>query len=204
MIADRLYNFEQTSFDFSHESFVRIETMQPDDFQNGGKNLSVCYFYSASLFGEMLIASSGKGICFLAFSENREFMLEELKALFPNADYIEQSDNYITSVIHLFNKNSDTPNPILLHIKASDFQLKVWKTLLKIPKGQLTTYGYIAKQIKNPKAARAVGSAVGTNPVSYLIPCHRVIPAAGGIGNYHWGVERKKMMIEWEIVDGRW
>ncbi len=200
MLADRLYNFEQTNSCFSHENFVKIETMQPDEHQNGGKELTISYLYSDSIFGEMLIASSGKGICYLGFSENRESILTELKKLFSNATYQEKTDEFIESAINFFNAPTNTLNPITLHIKATDFQLKVWKVLLKIPKGRLTTYGCIAKQIKNPKAARAVGSAVGANPVSYIIPCHRVIPASGSIGNYHWGTARKKAMIKSELL----
>ncbi len=183
-----------------HDLFVKIEGMTPGEYKNGGKNLTVNYLFSYSTFGEMLIASTGKGICYLAFSESREQMLTELKAIFPNANYSEKSDEFINSVTHFFNKNQDKPETITLHLKGTDFQLKVWEMLLKIPEGKLSTYGDIAEQIENPKASRAVGSAVGDNPVSYLIPCHRVIRSTGVLGQYHWGPARKKAMIGWEAA----
>lgn len=183
-----------------HDLFVKIEGMTPGEYKNGGINLNISYLYAESPFGEMLIASTGKGICYLAFSDDKVQMLNELKELFPNAEFAEQRNELIVNVIHFFDKNKEKPEDIRLHLKGTDFQLKVWETLLKIPDGQLTTYGQIAGQIHNPKASRAVGSAVGDNPVSYLIPCHRVIRSTGVLGHYHWGPARKKAMIGWEAV----
>ncbi|MHB9056091.1 MAG: bifunctional helix-turn-helix domain-containing protein/methylated-DNA--[protein]-cysteine S-methyltransferase [Paludibacteraceae bacterium] len=183
-----------------HDLFVKIEGMTPGEYKNGGKNLRINYCYSTSLFGEMLIASTGKGICYLAFSFDKLQMSKELKELFPGAAFVEQTDELIEKVIHFFEENLKSPKTITLHLKGTEFQLKVWETLLKIPEGELSTYGAIAEQIHNPKATRAVGSAVGDNPVSYLIPCHRVIRSTGVLGQYHCGPALKKAMIGWEAV----
>ena len=183
-----------------YDLFVKIEGMTPGEYKNGGKSLSIKYVVSPGVFGQLLIASTGKGICYLAFSEDKEQMLNELKGLFPNATFTEQSDEKTEQVIRFFGRDWKHPNQIKLHLKGTPFQLKVWETLLRIPEGQLTTYGDIAAQIQNPKATRAVGSAVGDNPVSFLIPCHRVIRSSGVLGEYHWGPARKKAMIGWEAV----
>ena len=183
-----------------YDLFVKIEGMTPGEYKNGGKSLSIKYVVSPGVFGQLLTASTGKGICYLAFSEDKEQMLNELKGLFPNATFTEQSDEKTEQVIRFFGRDWKHPNQIKLHLKGTPFQLKVWETLLRIPEGQLTTYGDIAAQIQNPKATRAVGSAVGDNPVSFLIPCHRVIRSSGVLGEYHWGPARKKAMIGWEAV----
>lgn len=183
-----------------HDLFVKIEGMTPGEYKNGGKNLTINYSYAQSPFGEILIASTGKGICYLAFMDDKIQIFKELKELFPNATFIAQSDRLIENVIHFFKETPGKREPIKLHLKGTEFQLKVWETLLKIPEGKLVSYGDVAEQIHNPKASRAVGSAVGDNPVSYLIPCHRVICSTGVLGHYHWGPARKKAMIGWEAV----
>ena len=183
-----------------YDLFVKIEGMTPGEYKNGGKSLNIKYVVSPGVFGQLLTASTGKGICYLAFSEDKEQMLNELKGSFPNATFTEQSDEKTEQVIRFFGRDWKHPNQIKLHLKGTPFQLKVWETLLRIPEGQLTTYGDIAAQIQNPKATRAVGSAVGDNPVSFLIPCHRVIRSSGVLGEYHWGPARKKAMIGWEAV----
>ena len=183
-----------------YDLFVKIEGMTPGEYKNGGKSLKINYLISQSIFGQMLTASTGKGICYLAFSEDKGQMLTELKELFPNASFTEQTDEGIEQVIRFFGLDWNNPKEIKLHLKGTAFQLKVWETLLKIPEGQLATYGEIAKKIQNPKATRAIGSAVGDNPVSFLIPCHRIIRSSGVLGQYHWGPARKKAMIGWEAV----
>jgi len=183
-----------------YDLFVKIEGMTPGEYKNGGKSLKINYLISQSIFGQMLTASTGKGICYLAFSEDKGQMLTELKELFPNASFTEQTNEGIEQVIRFFGLDWNNPKEIRLHLKGTAFQLKVWETLLKIPEGQLATYGEIAKKIQNPKATRAVGSAVGDNPVSFLIPCHRIIRSSGVLGQYHWGPARKKAMIGWEAV----
>ena len=125
---------------------------------------------------------------------------DELKQLFPNASYFEKKDELQANALSIFSADWNRPNKIKLHLKGTGFQLKVWNMLLKIPMGSLTSYGNLAQKIDNPAASRAVGSAVGDNPVAFLIPCHRVIQSTGVLGNYHWGSTRKTAMIGWESV----
>lgn len=185
-----------------HDLFINIEGMTPGEYKNGGMNLSINYNFEPSPFGKILVASTTKGICYLAFADDEQQTFEELLRLFPNANYTRMSDPIQKAAVSIFKTDWNRPQQVKLHVKGTDFQLKVWETLLKIPSGKLTTYGDIAKSIDNPKASRAVGSAVGDNPVSFIIPCHRVIRSTGIIGEYHWGSSRKSAMIGWENVAG--
>ncbi len=178
-----------------HDAFIFICKMTLEE----EKNLLIRYSYFDSIFGNMLIASTDKGICYAAFDDDGKTALHEIKTLYyPTAVLKEEITGMQQEALQCISKDNKNDKPIILHVKATDFQLKVWEELLKIPMGELTTYGNLAKQINNPKASRAVGAAVGDNPVSFLIPCHRVIQSTGKYGQYHWGMERKKMMIEWE------
>lgn len=181
-----------------HDLFIRIEGMTPGEYKNGGENLKINYSFTPSPFGEMLIATTPKGICHMAFADNKLESLAFLKSMFPNANYDNTIDKKSQTVSSIFTKDWSELNELKLHIKGTDFQLKVWETLLKIPTGALVTYGDIAKKLDNPNANRAVGSAVGNNPVAYLIPCHRVIQSTGLFGQYHWGSIRKTAIIGWE------
>jgi AraC family transcriptional regulator, regulatory protein of adaptative response / methylated-DNA-[protein]-cysteine methyltransferase len=120
--------------------------------------------------------------------------------MFPNAAYRQVVDLAQQNVLYIFSHDWSQLNKIKLHLKGTAFQLKVWETLLKIPMGQVTTYGNIAKNIQQPNASRAVGTAIGDNPVAFLIPCHRVIQSSGVFGQYHWGSIRKTAMIGWEAA----
>jgi AraC family transcriptional regulator of adaptative response/methylated-DNA-[protein]-cysteine methyltransferase len=183
-----------------HDLFVKIEGMTPGEYKNGGENLSVNYSFAESPFGNMLVASTSKGICYMAFADDEAAAFAALRAQFPNAGFRQMVDNIQQTALFIFRHDWKSPEEIRLHLKGTDFQLKVWETLLKIPMGQLTTYGTIAAALKNPKASRAVGSAIGDNPVAYLIPCHRVIQSAGITGGYHWGTTRKNAIIGWEAA----
>jgi AraC family transcriptional regulator of adaptative response/methylated-DNA-[protein]-cysteine methyltransferase len=135
----------------------------------------------------------------LAFSDNKEQALSRLKRMFPYAAYnTNRIDEYHQQIYPFFSDDRKDLKPIKLHLKGTEFQLKVWEILLQIPPASLTTYGEIARRMKNPKAARAIGTAVGSNPVAFLIPCHRVIRSDGALGGYHWGLPRKINMINWE------
>lgn len=180
-----------------HDLFVTIEGMTPGDYKNGGENLSISYSFSVTPFGTILAASTLKGICHLAFADDKSDALIVLQKKFPNADYTEATDNFQTDALNAFT-NGTSADAIKLHLKGTTFQLKVWEALLNIPIGNLITYGGIAQMVNSPKASRAVGSAVGDNPVAFIIPCHRVIQSTGIIGNYHWGSSRKAAMIGWE------
>lgn len=181
-----------------HELFVQIEGMTPAEYKNGGEHLSIHYQFVDTPFGQVLIASTNKGICKMSFVDNDTEALNALVAQFPNANFVQQSDELQQHALAIFSsKTLDLPQ-IKLHLKATDFQLKVWECLLKIPMGQLSTYGALAENIGHPKASRAVGTAIGNNPVAFLIPCHRVIQATGVLGEYHWGKARKTAIIGWE------
>jgi AraC family transcriptional regulator of adaptative response/methylated-DNA-[protein]-cysteine methyltransferase len=181
-----------------HDLFITIEGMTPGEYKNGGQELIINYSFAETPFGEIIVASTAKGICSLAFADDRERALVDLKSQFPNAVYQEETDETQQNAIHIFKQDWNQPANIKLHLKGTPFQLKVWEALLKIPSGGLTTYAGICNRIENPNASRAVGSAIGSNPVAFLIPCHRVIRSTGEIGQYHWGATRKNLMIGWE------
>jgi AraC family transcriptional regulator, regulatory protein of adaptative response / methylated-DNA-[protein]-cysteine methyltransferase len=183
-----------------HDLFINIEGMTPGEYKNGGENLSINYSFAESPFGNMLVASTSKGICYLAFADDEVVALKALTDKFPKAHYQQMTDMIQQNALFIFTHDWQKLHQIKLHLKGSNFQLKVWETLLKIPMGKLTTYGNIAKHIESPKASRAVGTAIGDNPVAFLIPCHRVIQSTGIFGGYHWGSSRKTAMIGWEAA----
>jgi len=183
-----------------HDLFINIEGMTPGEYKNGGENLLINYSYAESPFGNILVASTSKGICYMAFADDEMKAFKTLQNNFPNAAYKQMVDLVQQNALYIFTHDWTKLNKIKLHLKGTPFQIKVWETLLKIPMGQLSTYGNIAKSIDNPKASRAVGSAIGDNPVAFLIPCHRVIQSTGNFGQYHWGNNRKTAMIGWEAA----
>ena len=178
-----------------HDLFVGIEGMTPGEFKNGGINLEINWEIYDSPFGRVLIASTQKGICYMGFCDSVELEFEELTSKFPAANFNRNKNLFHLNALSIFNNDSKDIKQIKLHLKGTPFQLKVWEALLKIPAGRLTTYSGLSDSIGSPGAARATGSAVGANPVAYLIPCHRVIRSTGIIGEYHWGSIRKTAMI---------
>jgi AraC family transcriptional regulator of adaptative response/methylated-DNA-[protein]-cysteine methyltransferase len=183
-----------------HDLFINIEGMTPAEFKNGGKNLMINYSFADSPFGNIMVASTPKGICHLAFSDDDKLAFDQLLKKFPNATFHQKIDLIQQNTLFVFTHDWAKLNEIKLHLKGTDFQLKVWETLIKIPSGKLSTYGQIADHLDNPNASRAVGTAIGSNPVAYLIPCHRVIQSTGIFGHYHWGSDRKTAIIGWECV----
>ena len=183
-----------------HDLFISIEGMTPGEFKNGGKYLTINYSFATSLFGNILVASTVKGICYLAFAELEEIAFTNLKHHFSNALFIQKKDVFQQNALKIFANDWSNLNEIKLHLKGTNFQIKVWEALLKINMGQLVTYGNIAHNINKSTASRAVGTAIGSNPVAFLIPCHRVIQASGNFGGYMWGNTRKTAMIGWEIA----
>lgn len=181
-----------------HDLFIHIEGMTPAEYKHGGKNLEIHYSFAESPFGNILVASTFRGICHMAFADDEPAALALLKAAFPHAAFRQITDLIQQNALHIFNSDWSELRQIKLHLKGTAFQLKVWETLLKIPSGQLTTYGTIAAKINQPNASRAVGTAVGSNPVAFLIPCHRVIQSTGALGGYMWGETRKTAIIGWE------
>lgn len=181
-----------------HDLFVNIEGMTPAEYKNGGKNLFINYSFAESPFGSLIVASTSKGICYMAFEDDEEKAINNLKTKFPNAAFERKLDLLQQNALFIFQNDWSRLHEIKLHLKGTGFQLKVWESLLKIPMGKLSTYKNIAEQIGNIKASRAVGTAIGSNPVAYLIPCHRVIQSAGNFGGYMWGATRKAAIIGWE------
>jgi AraC family transcriptional regulator of adaptative response/methylated-DNA-[protein]-cysteine methyltransferase len=183
-----------------HDLFIQIEGMTPGEFKNGGENLVIHYSYAETPFGNILVASTSKGICYMVFADDEPEALTGLQQYFPNARFKQMVDLAQQNALYIFTHDWGKLKQVKLHLKGTDFQLKVWETLLKIPLGQLSTYGNIAADIKNPRASRAVGTAIGSNPVAYLIPCHRVIQSTGTFGGYMWGSTRKAAIIGWEAA----
>lgn len=183
-----------------HELFVNLEGMTPAEYKNGGANLSIQYSFSESPFNPLIVASTAKGICYMAFEEDEEIAVNRLISKFPNAVFQNKSDQLQQNALSIFKQDWTKPQEVKLHLKATAFQLRVWECLLKIPMGRFSSYGNIAKQIGKPGASRAVGTAIGSNPVAFLIPCHRVIQSTGTLGGYMWGPIRKSAIIGWEAA----
>jgi AraC family transcriptional regulator, regulatory protein of adaptative response / methylated-DNA-[protein]-cysteine methyltransferase len=199
-LFDVAYETGLSSTSRLHDLFVHIEGMTPAEYKNGGKDLSIHYSYAESPFGDLLIASTDKGICYMAFADDHPAALAALKSHFPQAAFQQIVDVAQQNALFIFTQDWQNLQQIKLHLKGTEFQLKVWEQLLKIPSGQLSTYGAIAQQIDQPAASRAVGTAIGSNPVAFLIPCHRVIQSTGTFGGYMWGPTRKTAMIGWEAA----
>ncbi len=181
-----------------HDLFIKIEGMTPAEYKNGGRGLNINFSFAESPFGNLIVASTTKGVCHMAFNNNEKKALNDLTLKFPNATFVRKLDLIQQNALFIFQNDWNMLHQIKLHLRGTDFQMKVWETLLKIPMGQLSTYGSIANKIGNPNASRAVGSAIGSNPVAFLIPCHRVIQSNGNIGGYMWGNTRKTAIIGWE------
>lgn len=182
-----------------HDLFTGIEGMTPGEFKNGGSALTINWSSADSIFGKILVASTQKGICHLEFSDDPEAGASFLQSRFPGAFFKKQVVPVHLQALSIVENKTDLPE-IKLHLRGTPFQLKVWQALLRVPYGGLTTYSRIASSIGSPAASRAVGSAVGNNPVAYLIPCHRVIRSSGILGDYHWGKTRKAAMIAREAI----
>ena len=190
-----------------HDLFVSIEAASPGEIKSGGVGLKIDAGFAESPFGPCLIAKSQRGICHMSFESKRskEIGLEIVRAEWPNSELNWNKDAAKPIAKQLFVRSSDMRPEVKLKklkafVKGTDFQVRVWRALLRLPSGYLATYGNIAREIGNPHSSRAVGTAIGKNPIAFLIPCHRVIRSTGACGEYRWGSERKKAMIAWESV----
>lgn len=199
-LSDAVYETGLSGTGRLHDLFVNIEGMTPGEFRNGGEALTINYSYAETPFGNLIVASTAKGVCYMAFGEDAAKALADLRNSFPKAAFRQMTDTIQQNALYIFTHDWDRLPEIKLHLKGTDFQLKVWETLLKIPMGKLTTYGAIAEKLENPRASRAVGTAIGSNPVAFLIPCHRVIQSTGTFGGYMWGPARKAAIIGWEAA----
>ena len=183
-----------------HDLFISIEGMTPGEYKNKGENLVIHFSFAETFFGDVLIASTNKGICHISFAKNEEEELSALRNRFSKALFVQKTDMHQQNALQVFKNDWKDLEKIKLHLKATPFQVKVWEALLKIPFASISTYASIAQEIHLPKASRAVGTAVATNPVAFLIPCHRVIRSTGLMGEYHWGTTRKSAIIGWEAA----
>ncbi|GHF43084.1 bifunctional helix-turn-helix domain-containing protein/methylated-DNA--[protein]-cysteine S-methyltransferase [Seohaeicola zhoushanensis] len=185
-----------------HDLFLRWEAMSPGDYARAGEGLTIYWGWFESPFGPALVMGTDKGICGIAFAAETgaEAAMEDLTGRWPRATFVEDVMRLRPWALSAFGagegKLSDTP----LFLIGAPFQIKVWEALLTIPSGQVTTYSEIAGAIGAPRAVRAVGTAVGRNPVSWLIPCHRALRKSGGLGGYHWGLPVKRAMLAWEAA----
>lgn len=185
-----------------HDLFLRWEAMSPGDYARGGEGLTIFWGWFESPFGPALVMGTDRGLCGMAFAAEtgEEAAMVDLTGRWPRADFVEDPMMLRPWVLSAFGaatgQNSDTP----LYLIGAPFQIKVWEALLRIPTGHVTTYGEIAGAIGHAKAVRAVGTAVGRNPISWLIPCHRALRKSGGLGGYHWGLPVKRAMLAWEAA----
>ncbi len=191
-----------------HDLMINIHGMSPGELRQGGSGLTIRYGVHASPFGQCLLAVTPRGVCGLSFlTDGLAPALAELAQHWPRAQLIKSPRVTRPVLERIFPpRRGAAPQNLDLHIPGTNFQIKVWEALLRIPAGSVTTYSQIAAAIDAPRAARAVGTAIGSNPVAYLIPCHRVIRAGGTLGDYHWGRARKHSMLAWEALqrdDGR-
>ena len=179
-----------------HDLFLRWEAMSPGAYSQRGAGLTIRYGWFDSPFGEVLAMGTDKGLCGLAFAGEcgRDAAWEDMTGRWPEADFTENPDAIAPWVDAAFAGKGQAA----LHMIGAPFQIKVWEALLRIPTGHVTTYSDIARAIGNPNAVRAVGTAVGRNPVSFLIPCHRALRKSGGLGGYHWGLPVKRAILAWE------
>jgi AraC family transcriptional regulator, regulatory protein of adaptative response / methylated-DNA-[protein]-cysteine methyltransferase len=179
-----------------HDLFLRWEAMSPGDYARGGAGLEIAQGRFDSPFGEVLAMGTDRGLCGLAFTAEtgREAAMADLRARWPHASYLEAPDRLAPWVAAAFGAGGEAR----VHLIGAPFQIKVWEALLHVPSGHVTTYSDIALAVGCPRAVRAVGTAVGRNPVSWLIPCHRALRKSGALGGYHWGLGVKRAMLAWE------
>ena len=182
-----------------HDLFVCIEGMTPGVYKSGGAGLVIRHAFAPTPLGEVLLAATAQGLCWLAFADGRGAALDDLQREYPHATHLAAHHPVHDRALAVLNGVFPAA-PLPLHLKGTPFQLKVWQALLRIPEGCLQSYGSLAASIGQPAAARAVGSAVGRNPVAVLIPCHRVIRESGVIGGYRWQRGRKLALLAREFA----
>ncbi|MBB4079433.1 AraC family transcriptional regulator of adaptative response/methylated-DNA-[protein]-cysteine methyltransferase [Lewinella aquimaris] len=183
-----------------HAHFLKVEGCTPGAYRLRGQGLQITYHTFSTAFGRAVVAESQIGVCSLVFLEEDDSPAEHLSAAFPKAQIRPGIGVHSQRVTDFF-RNWKTPDrPIGLDLRGTSFQLQVWKALLRIPTGQAVAYGDLARAIGKPAASRAVGTAIGSNPIAYLIPCHRVIRGDGQSGGYRWGPERKAIINGWEAA----
>jgi AraC family transcriptional regulator of adaptative response/methylated-DNA-[protein]-cysteine methyltransferase len=184
-----------------HDLFVTHEAMSPGEWKSGAEGVTVSYGFHPSPFGSALVMATERGLCGLAFADYGEerAALDDMHSRWPRAKHAEDSARTAPIAARIFDKKLWRPDqPLRVVLIGTDFEVRVWETLMRIPMGRATTYSNIAGSIGNPKASRAVGAAVGKNPISFVVPCHRVLGKSGELTGYHWGITRKRAMLGWE------
>jgi AraC family transcriptional regulator of adaptative response/methylated-DNA-[protein]-cysteine methyltransferase len=197
-VAEAAYETGLSGTGRLHDLFVTLEAMTPGEYRHGGAALAIQYSFGDSPFGTYLVASTAKGICKLAFMEDEAVALTELREEWPNATLIAEKSAFHAQVARFFARVFAPADRLHLHLKGTAFQLKIWESLLRVPEGELRTYAQVAAAAESGAAVRAAGTAIGANPVGYLIPCHRVIRGTGELGQYRWGATRKAALVGWE------
>lgn len=205
-VLDAAYEVGLSGPSRAHDLIVNAEAVTPGELARAGDGLRIAYGFHPSPFGDALVATTSRGICHLAFVNpvTRAAALERLRADWPRATLVADQAGTRAAAAAAFPAPGSAPTPgLALHVKGTNFQLKVWRALLAIPDGGATTYGALAEEIGEPGAARAVGNAVGANPVAWVIPCHRVLRSTGALGGYAWGTDRKRVMLAFERLHTR-
>lgn len=188
-----------------HDLFVTHEAMTPGDYKRRGAGLTITWGFHATPFGEALVMTTARGICGVGFvdddrGQTRAEALADMTGRWPQARFLEDVGATAASAQRVFDPAQwRADRPLRLVLIGSDFETQVWQQLLRVPMGRTVSYGGLAHAIGKPAAARAVGSAVGRNPISFAVPCHRVVRGDGGLGGYHWGLTRKRALIGWEV-----
>jgi len=185
-----------------YDHFVHLEAVTPGEYKKGGVGLSIEYAEQDTPFGNIFIATTPRGICKLSFMDfySIDELLENLASKWPHAKISENCEKTLGIVEDIFDRNTKVDRPLSLYVSGTNFQISVWKALLRIPPGSVISYKQIATVVGRPRSARAVGTAIGANPAAFLIPCHRVIQQSGKLGGYHWGETRLHAMHAWETA----
>ncbi|MEQ9014744.1 MAG: bifunctional helix-turn-helix domain-containing protein/methylated-DNA--[protein]-cysteine S-methyltransferase [Roseovarius confluentis] len=186
-----------------HDLFLRWEAMSPGEYAKGGEGLEILWGWFESPFGPALIMGTEKGICGIGFAAEvgAEEAMADMRSRWPKAAFAEDPQALAPLAGQAFPREGSNREPAQLYLIGAPFQIKVWEALMSIPTGHVTTYSDIARVIGHPNAVRAVGTAVGRNPISWLIPCHRAMRKSGGLGGYHWGLPVKRAMLAWETAE---
>jgi AraC family transcriptional regulator of adaptative response/methylated-DNA-[protein]-cysteine methyltransferase len=185
-----------------YDHFVQLEAVTPGEYETGGAFLSIDYEVHNSPFGDIFVAATKRGICKLSFLDQEVFTADiaDLQRRWPNAVLRQNAPDSLKIIDGIFSGIGPTNRPLSLHVCGTNFQINVWRALMQIPVGALRSYSHIAKAVGSPKATRAVGSAIASNPIAFFIPCHRVLQQSGNVGGYRWGVTRKHSMHAWETA----
>ena len=187
-----------------YDHFVQLEAATPGEYKTGGAGLSIDYGVHNSPFGNIFVAATARGICKLSFLDQTDLTADitDLQRRWPNALLRHNAPASLKIIDRIFSGTGPVDRPLSLHVCGTNFQVNVWRALMQIPAGTLRSYSHIAKAVGKPMAARAVGSAIGSNPIAFFIPCHRVLQQSGNIGGYHWGLTRKHLIHAWESARG--